>query len=170
MNSIKQLKLGRILSPHGVQGWVNFFPYVDATFRWEDVRHVFIERADGTIRKTQLVDFKIQKKVILSFNAMKDRTAAENYRHSEVWIDEDQLPKLTENEFYEYELIGCPVLLENGYQLGPVKAILPAGDVSVLAIESPNGEVLIPINAENIARMSRQEIIVHPLDGLLDLN
>ncbi len=165
-----RIKLGRILSPTGTQGWVNFFPYVDVLFAWEDVKTVQIEQQDGTLLKTELKNFNIQKKTKLRFACIDSRESADRFRQCDAWISEADVPDLPDGEFYEYELIGQPVTLENGGLIGKVSQLIPSGDSNILVINGQYGEVMIPINKENVASMSGDGIVIHPIDGLLELN
>ena len=170
MSDRKKIKLGQILSAHGIRGWLNFYPYCDNEFQWEKIDKLLIERKDGSYLETQLLEVEIQKRTRILVEEIQDRNTADAFIKCDVWIYLDDLPPLPEGDFYEYELIGTPVKLMNGQIVGAVKQIEDAGSNQVLIIEKDDNEIIIPINKENIHKMTRNEIIIHPIEGLLELN
>lgn len=166
----RRVKLGKILSPFGVKGWVHFFPYVDVDFNWSKVGPLHIELRDGTFQPTALIEADFHKKLRFHFEGYDDRNQAEAIKDCTVWIDVAHLPDLPEGDFYEFELIDAPVDMEDGTHIGRVTHILPTGEQQVLVVATQRDEILIPINEENIKDMSPTRIVVHPIDGILDLN
>ncbi len=75
------------------------------------------------------------------------------------------------------DLIGCEVReRETGNRLGVVRDVQPTGEVTagtpLLVVNSPRGELLIPLALEICAKIDlvSRSIEILPPEGLLDLN
>lgn len=170
MNTPGKVKLGRIQGAFGIQGWVNFTPYVDAEFAWDKIDGVEVVTQDKVWRQLTLLEARPHKPLRLHFHEIADRNAAEALKNHEVWIDAAFLPPLSPGRFYEFQLENVPVFLENGEKLGVVRQILHSGPTPLLEITDGSREILIPLNAANVQSLDSEKIVVHPLEGLLDLN
>jgi 16S rRNA processing protein RimM len=115
--------------------------------------------------------------VILRFDGVTDRTAAEALRGLKLYLRRDQLPDEgdDEDEFYHADLIGLTVFGPDGAVIGDVTAVqdFGAGDLLDvrLALEGSEGRsVLIPFTREIVPRvdLSARRIEAVPPPGLLD--
>ena len=73
---------------------------------------------------------------------------------------------------YHHDLIGCEVHASSGAKIGRVTGVEGAAAGSRLVVESPSGEILIPL-VEGICvnvDVPRKQIVVEPPEGLLELN
>ena len=82
---------------------------------------------------------------ILSFNEIQDRTEAESYRDREIFTLREDLPELSDDEFYIDDLIGCEVVDESNKNLGKVIEILSPGAHDILLIQQSDSETLVPL-------------------------
>jgi len=98
--------------------------------------------------------------------------AAEALAGTELRISADALQPLPAGSYYHHDLVGCSVQTPRGEGVGRVTAVEGDAAGSRLVIESPNGEVLIPI-AEHIVLevdVAGRTIVVEPPEGLLEVN
>lgn len=86
----------------------------------------------------------VAKGVLLSFEGRGDRSAVETLRGSVLLVLRSALPPLEEGEFYYDDLLGLPVCLPDGREVGRVRGVFRAA-TEVLEIEVPGGEVLVPV-------------------------
>lgn len=159
--------VGRIGRPHGVRGEVTIETRTD-----EPEIHF---RAGGTLL-TPTGTLRIESakwhsgRLLLHFEGIVDRTAAEGLRNTilEVERDPDARPEDPE-EFYDHQLIGLDVITVEGVPVGVVSEVLhlPAQDVLSVAMES--GEVLIPFVTAVVpdVDLAARRIVVDPPPGLL---
>ncbi|MER3426407.1 MAG: hypothetical protein C4299_04550 [Thermoleophilia bacterium] len=77
-----------------------------------------------------------------------------------------QLPELEEGQFYYFQLIGLPVLV-NGEPVGKVVDVDDAGAQDVLVVQVGTRRHLIPLQAPYV-KPSATRIEVEPIPGLLD--
>jgi 16S rRNA processing protein RimM len=99
------------------------------------------------------------------FQGVDDRTAAEQLRGSLIFVENDALPELRNNEFYHHELREMQVFGDaSGEMLGTVLEVynLPSMDTIEVAL-SKGGSVMLPFSAQAIGRIDteKKRIIVH---------
>ncbi len=163
-----QLVVGRIGRAHGVQGEATVEVRTDqpdqrfavgATVSTEDGRNLIIT---GNRWHNKIL--------LLSFAGITDRDQVEQLRDQLVSTEvdtEDQEP----GEYHFQQLIGCQVKLENSKEIGVVREIIQLPGQDLLGIDTPNGEVLIPMVKQIIIAIDIKAklIVVNPPEGLLDV-
>jgi len=140
--------IGRIGRAHGIRGDLSVEPRTDEPERRFAVGSSVLCR-DGVL--TVAGARWHSGKLLLSFEEVPDRTAAEQLHGAllEVDIDPDELPD-EDDEFYDHQLEGLKVLVE-GTERGVVLEVLhlPAHDSLLLAVDGrrvqvPFVEALVP--------------------------
>ena len=110
---------------------------------------------------------------IFHFAGIDSIEAAEPLRGLEVQVPLGERAKLGAGNYYVSELVGCEVW-EAGAQaaLGAVRDVEFPGGVPLLAVETSDGEILVPLAAEICTRIDAKakRIDVNLPDGLRDLN
>jgi 16S rRNA processing protein RimM len=163
-----QLVVGRIGRAHGVQGEATVEVRTDqpdqrfavgATVSTEDGRNLIIT---GNRWHNKIL--------LLSFAGITDRDQVEQLRDQLVSTEvntEDQEP----GEYHFQQLIGCQVKLEDSKDIGVVREIIQLPGQDLLGIDTPNGEVLIPMVKQIIITIdiNAKLIVVNPPEGLLDV-
>lgn len=142
MSDAKQILVGKIVAPQGIRGEVRIQTYSENP---ADFKKFKIQS-----QKFKSEDFKFVRAVpnstviIAKINGFDDRNAAETLRGTELFINREQLPTLTDNEYYQSDLIGFDVI-RNGKKIGIVDCFqnYGAGDI----IELDNGEMVSFIGA-----------------------
>ena len=162
--------VGRIGRPHGIRGEVTVETRTDEP----EVRF-----APGSVL---LVDSPLRRLVVdgmhwhsgrllLSFEGVHDRTAAEGLRGLllEVERGDDETPDDPE-EFYDSALIGCEVVLRDGTAIGTITEVahLPAQDL--LVVDRSPGEVLVPFVERfvPVVDIAARRVVIDPPPGLLE--
>ena len=87
-------------------------------------------------------------------------------------MPETALSALEEDEYYQFDLIGCRIVTVAGDVVGQITRIIPAAGNDLLEVKRDNREVLIPFT-ENICvkvDIKGKRIVIDPPEGLLDLN
>lgn len=142
MSDAKQILVGKIVAPQGIRGEVRIQTYSENP---ADFKKFKIQS-----QKFKSEDFKFVRAVpnstviIAKINGFDDRNAAETLRGTELFINREQLPTLTDNEYYQSDLIGFDVI-RNGKKIGIVDCFqnYGAGDI----IELDNGDMVSFIGA-----------------------
>ncbi|MFG3135808.1 ribosome maturation factor RimM [Streptomyces sp. NPDC048211] len=111
-------------------------------------------------------------RLLLRFEGVRDRTAAEALRNTLLIADVDpaELPEDPE-EFYDHQLMDLDVVLADGTEIGRITEIthLPSQDLFI--VERPDGtEVMIPFVEEIVAEidLEEQRAVITPPPGLID--
>ena len=85
------------------------------------------------------------KHLIALLDKIEDRDQAESQVNRKIAIYRDQLPELSEDEFYWTDLLGLTVQLEDGMNLGTVRYMLATGANDVMVVQGVSErERLIP--------------------------
>lgn len=108
---------------------------------------------------------------LLTFEGYPNINDVEVFRNGILKVAEEDLTDLEENEFYYYEIIGLPVIDENGQVLGKIKEILSPGANDVWVVQRKGQkDALIPYIESVVKRidLENEEIHVEIPEGLLD--
>jgi len=169
--------VARILRPRGLRGELAAEILTDFPERLPKLREVWLADGRGaprrmTVRRCWLSPSR-GGQAIFHFDGVENVEAAERLRGCEVQIPFAQRAKLDPVNYYVGELIGC-VVWEAGAAaaLGAVRDVEFPGGVPLLAVETPEGEILVPLAAEFCVRIdvSAKRIDVALPEGLRDLN
>ncbi len=111
--------------------------------------------------------------LLLKFVEISDRTAIEKVRNTLLLADVDMAAEEHyDDEFHVQQLLGSDVILESGEKIGQLTDVLNLPGQDVLAIESANGEILLPFIEEFVPTVDveNRRITIVPPAGLLELN
>ena len=144
-DSKQRVVLGRIAGLFGVKGWVKVYSETDPPANILDYSPWYLQMADGwrpyVVQQGQIHG----KGIIARLEGCNDRDEASPLLGAEIAVDRDQLPVLTEDEYYWSDLIGLAVLNQTGQTLGKVDHLLETGANDVLVvIGADKQECLIP--------------------------
>ena len=166
------LRVGVITSTHGVRGEVKVFPTTDDMNRFKKLKSVILDT--GKEHKTLNIEgVKFFKNmVILKFKGLDNINDVEMWRQKDLLITRDQAVKLSPDENFIVDLIGLTVMTDAGEKLGIMQDVLQTGANDVYSVKMESGkEVLLPAIKDCILNvdLEKGEMLVHVLDGLLDL-
>lgn len=163
--------LGRIGRAQGLRGEVRLTSFTQDPLAIAGYGP--LDSADG---RRQFVITQISQRkdvVVVRFQGVEDRTAAEALVHQELWIARDRITAATgEDEFLHADLIGCTLVSVEGSVLGTV-ADMPnygAGDLVEMALAGRARTVLIPFTKAFVPEIdikARRVTVVLPA-GFLD--
>jgi 16S rRNA processing protein RimM len=169
--------VGRIRKAHGIRGEVVVEPITDAPdATFAPGRRVFAGTTDGdpardgaelTIREAK----PFKGGLIVSFDAIPDRNAAELWRDRYLLLPVRELEPPGEGEVYIHDLVGMQVVLVTGEALGTVQEVYELPQGLVLDIQrSGGGSVMLPFSDRVVKEISSAARTVHvdPPDGMLD--
>jgi 16S rRNA processing protein RimM len=157
--------VGRITKAHGLRGEVAVQVFSDNPDRFADGATVYLE---GGRALTVTTARWTGARLLVAFEGVPDRTAAEALRGRSLVVPRSMLPELAEGEYWPHELIGCEVVTEAGRSLGRVTDVIenPANDL--WAVDDDGVEVLIPAIREVVTEVDIEggRIVVRDLPGL----
>jgi 16S rRNA processing protein RimM len=178
--SFAALTLARILRPWGRRGEVAAEILTDYPDRLTRLREVWLAGSSGPPKRTAVSSCRLHNgQAVFLFSGVSSIDEAEKLRGLEVQVPLSERVQLPQDRYYISELLGCEVWEEGAAsQLGSVREVQSinaeagAPESWVLALDTPRGEVLIPLAAEICTRIdiAARRIDVHLPAGLLKLN
>jgi 16S rRNA processing protein RimM len=175
------VQVGRIERPHGLHGEVVVGPLTDFPAERFVAGATLMTARPGQVPAGEtltIVDVRWHKgRPLVLFAGVESVEDAEALRGQGLWIAAAARPALEPGLFYETDLVGCQVETVAGPAgpgtlVGTVRRVEGAPGASVLVIETPQGEVLVPL-ADEICRVidpAARRIAIDPPAGLLELN
>ena len=169
--------LAKILRPRGLRGEVAAEILTDFPERLRKLREVWLVGGGGEPRRFRLRKCWLSSsrggQAIFHFAEIDDCDAAEKLRGLEVQVPLDQRARLDEGSYFVSDLVGCAVWESGAAEpLGAVRDVEFPGGVPLLAVDTNDGEVLVPLAAEYCLRIdvAAKRIDVSLPEGLRDLN
>ena len=163
MTQSEKVILGKIGAPYGIKGWLKLTPYTDNPEGIFDYETLLIQLNEQWQQQTVADWRRHNNGVVVKFDAVDDRDAAQRFTHAEIAVLAEDLPALPDEEFYWRDLIGLNVVNQSGYQMGQVTDILETGSNDVLVVKAkPNDgfgktERLIPFLTEQVVKEVNQQ-------------
>lgn len=143
-------------------------PLTDFVDRFYDLTRVFLE--GKTIVEATVTSVKSHKNsVLMRFEGVDTRNAAEELIGRFVSLHEAELVQLPEQTYFQFDIIGMRVFTEDNCFLGTVAEIIPAPANDIWRVEGEK-EFLLPAIGNVIVKVDKVEkiVIIRLLDGLLD--
>jgi len=167
----KYCSIGTIVGTHALKGEVKISSTTDfREERYKKGSRLFINKDN------EMIEVKVQNH---RFHKGNDLVLFENYNdinkvlpfvNCEVFVHEDDLQPLAENEYYYHELFDCEVYYQDEY-IGIVTDIVNYGASDILVVKKPNDkEVMIPFVNDFIidVDIKNKRIQIEVIEGLLE--
>jgi len=142
----ERILIARIGAPHGVKGEVRLFPFGEDP---NDLKRYTLTDEAGK-RTFKVISLRPAKDhYVARFEGIPDRTAAEGFTNTDLFVPRDALPPAEDDEtFYHVDLIGLRVEDAVGAHLGNVLAMhdFGAGDVLEYAPLDGGKSLLLPFS------------------------
>jgi 16S rRNA processing protein RimM len=175
----REVVVGRIGRPHGIRGEVSVEPRTDEPDRRFVPGAVLTTEAPRTSaaagtrpqRLTVRAARWHQDRLLVTFDELADRTAAESARGLVLLteVPEDARPDDPE-EFYDHQLVGLRVVTTDGREVGEVRAVVHGAAQDLLAVRTDAGpEALVPFVTALVPEvdLAGRRVVVADRPGLL---
>ncbi|KAE8175583.1 ribosome maturation factor RimM [Photobacterium carnosum] len=151
--------VGKLGATYGIKGWLKVFSYT------EESESIFsytpwMIKIKGEWTEIHVESWKRHGQgLVAKLEGMDIREDAQVFTNAEVAVLADQLPVLSDEEFYWRELFGMTVVTTKGYDLGKVTDILETGANDVLVVKANlkdafgQKERLIPFLDEQVIKL-----------------
>ena len=177
ISSKTKLRVGRLVKAHGLKGAIKLELYTDSPdqrFQPGQVLELQVPETSGWFGKTiKVLELRFyNQSPVLFLEGIDDRSKAETLIKAILLIetDIDALPEEPE-AWYDHQLVGLKALVGVNV-VGIVARVdhLPAQDL--LAIETSNGEVLVPFVKQIVpeVNVALGQVTLTPPNGLFELN
>ncbi len=167
----KTIEVGIVGKPHGLKGHVYVRYFGEAT---DCLQGELFLHTGSLFKEIRAKTCKFhQGKLVVLFEGIEDRTAAEAIRGYTLHVPEEALPPLEDDEIYLNEILGLVVFLEEEQDaLGVIEHVLFLGEQETWVIKTPDQrEILLPAVPEFVADidLEQERVVITPPEGLLEL-
>mgnify|MGYP003689420517 FL=1 len=136
------LVMGQLVGSFGIKGWIKVKVFTELVETLENYKQWFISSDEKNWSNFSVESVKIkQNRMMVKFEGINDRTAADKYRRYWVGVLKKSLPKLTNNEFYWNDLIGCEVYNTDGFFFGKLSGFIETGANDVFVVEGEKKKI-----------------------------
>ena len=166
---MKKYRIGKIVKTHGLKGEMKLYSYTDYPERFEEIDYLFMENSE---KKYEIEIVKYQKNMpIIKIKGIDIIEEAEKYIGQTLYIDEQNIRTLEDDEYMIADLVGLEAYTIDGTTLGKITDVLQYTANDIYVVKSEDGkEYLIPATKEFVPEISLEQnkIIVNPVKGLLE--
>jgi 16S rRNA processing protein RimM len=177
ISSKTKLRVGRLVKAHGLKGAIKLELYTDSPserFKPGQILELQVpERSQWFGKTITVLELRFYNQApVLFIEGIDDRSKAETLIKAILLIETeaDVLPEEPE-AWYDHQLVGLKALVGTA-SVGTVIRVdhLPAQDL--LAIETANGEVLVPFVKQIVPEVDIKsgQLLLTPPDGLFEVN
>ena len=163
--------VGLIRNAQGIRGEVVIQPLTDAPdVVFASGRRVFVGEDSQERQLTVERARPFKGGLMVKFEGVGDRNAAELLRGLYVFSPFDELEPPGEDEVYLHELVGMKVELDTGEPMGEVTGYYELPQGLTLDVKTEKGSVLIPYRSEIVVRTDSElrVVVVNNELGLFD--
>lgn len=165
---MEKIKIGQITSAVGLKGEFKVYDYGEDISRYKQFEKIYINDTEYPLKS-----IRIHKNMaVLLVEGIDSRDKAEKLRSKDIYIDEQQLPKLPEGTYYIKDLIGFNVVSDEGMAIGILDDIIKNTAQPLYKVKMPDARfAYIPGVDEYILNtdIDNKKITVRIIEGLLDL-
>ena len=158
--------VGKVTKAHGLRGEVTVLPLTDNPDRFSPGGVVYLQ--DG--RALTIGDARDNgSRLLVTFEGVADRTAAEALGGAMLVVPESDLPDLPEGTYWPHELEGCEVVTVAGRSLGTISDVVANRANDIWITTGPEGqEILVPAIRQVIAEVdiARKRVLVHEMPDI----
>lgn len=153
-----KIEIGKYINTFGIKGEIKIYPYVEYLDKLE---YIYLNNKKMDIQK---IRFK-KNIAIVKLKGVDDINEIEYLKGEIVTIDESDIPKLPEGEYYNDELIGMEVYTDEGKYLGKLDDVFNTGANDIYQV----GDILLPAIDDVVKEINTENnrITVHIIKGLI---
>jgi 16S rRNA processing protein RimM len=158
----QRIVLGRILGPFGVRGWVKLQSFTEPPEQILEFPVWRVAAPAGAVRElVPLEGLRHGKGLVARLEGIADRDLAAALGRNELWVERQELPALSQGQYYRADLVGLEVVDQAERRLGQVDHFvdLPANAVMVVKGEREHWVPLVPKHLRRVD-LARGRIVV----------
>jgi 16S rRNA processing protein RimM len=164
--------IGEITKPFGLKGGLKVRPLTNDPDRFRRLRETVLEASDGTRQPCTITEVRADGgSVTLFCREIESIERAERFIGGTVRIPPSEAVRLPKDSYFQHDLVGLGVYLEDGRYLGAVESIWPTGGNDVLVVRDGERERLIPAIKSLIVEVDLpgKRMVLRFMEGLLEL-
>ena len=163
--------VGRVIKPRGLKGELKVEIITSFPEHLLQLKQLFVKKNEQWQAHSVVQSKRSGKYAYLKFQDVHTLEQAEDFRNMELYIEQDQLTELDNDEYYVHDLIGVQVLDEKGSVLGEITDVETYTSNDVYVVLTKDGkEVLVPAIRDIVKEVSikNKQMTIHVMDGLLE--
>ncbi len=138
--------LGAVTKPHGIRGEVRVHLFNPDSDLLDLQDQLWLAKDGQTPRAWPVVALRRHHGALLvTFDGVEGREAAEALRGHSVAIPRDSLPPTDEEEYYHVDLVGLRAFTEDGAEVGAVVEVIAYPSVDCLRVQGGGIEREVPL-------------------------
>jgi 16S rRNA processing protein RimM len=164
--------LGKVVATHGIKGQLRVAVYSGEFETMLSLGSLMLKGPDDRLETFQVAASTVHgKKLIVALKEYENINQVLHLVGRELYAFREQLPELSEGEFYWCDLLGLKVKTVSGEILGFLTDIITTGSNDVYVVKDHKREYLIPALEDVVLDINLDDGImtVSPPEGLLDL-
>ncbi len=164
-------RIAKILKSHGVRGELKILPLTPYLSAIDTEAEFYLECGNRTTRPVRIRNLNQQATMtLLELSGVESREEADALKDCYLCAYKEQLPALSADEYYVYELVGCRVTDTSGQLLGTAAEIQSGTAQDLMVVTTPENKTFsVPLVRAFIKKidMEKKMIIIEPIPGLL---
>lgn len=160
----RYLVVGKVVAPWGTRGELKMAILTDFPDRFRELKRVYLGDEPWMLEGHR----RHGRWIILKVEGCADRNSAEKLRGELVQIPQEEAVRLSEDEYYIYQIVGLEVWTREGEHLGRVSEVLFTGANEVYVVEGERGQILVPAIEDAVKEVDLEggRLVVEPLEGM----
>jgi 16S rRNA processing protein RimM len=148
--------LGMVTGTHGLRGELKIRPLSADSDALLQAEELFLRRTGETVCCKPSKVSVHKGNLLLRLEGFSDIDAVLPFVGCEVLMRYGDLPELSDDEFYWFELVGMRVTDQTGSELGILEDLFTTAAHDIYVVRGPFGEILIPAVDEFIVQIDRE--------------
>lgn len=167
---MQSVLIGQIVNVHGIKGEVKVYPYTDDVDSLaKKLKKVYF---DENLKESFKTSCRVQKGMLLvKISGIDTVEKAEELRNKYIYISEDALGALEEDNYYVKDLIGLDVIdITNNELVGTLDYVFNTGANDVYEVTTTNStKIYLPAIKQVIKKVDikARKIYVEIMEGLI---
>ena len=160
MTSDDTIVIGKIISTHGIDGWVAIESYSYPREKINTYNPYLIvdeQHLPITIKELKIMP----KKIIIKLEGYNNISDSEKILGEKIYIKTSDLKTLEDGEYYWHDLEGLDMYTTKQHYLGKVDFIFNNGSNDIMAIKNNNDHIYIAFIKKNIVVIPNDKIIIN---------
>ena len=169
--SAERVCVGAVIGAHGVKGGLRVKSFTAEPLDIGSYGPLSDEEGERTFTIRSLVPGAKPGVVLVKFEGVKGRDAAETMQGRRLYVPRNALPELEEEAYYHADLVGLKVELVSGEDFGKVISVHDFGAGDVLEIEPLSGSsVMLPFTKAVVptVELAKGRLVVELPEGWLN--
>ncbi|MBU3917448.1 ribosome maturation factor RimM [bacterium] len=165
------IQIGQIVNSHGIKGEVKVIPLTEDLEIFENADQLIISENDQQKRLKVIKARQVKKHWLILFAEVQDLTSAQQLKGRGIFIEEERIKPLNEDEFFIHDLLDSKVYSTDNEYLGIITHYFEAGPQGVCEVTHGDESFMFPTSREVLKEIiPSDKVVIQLLPGLREVN